>query len=410
MQSNEEWVELRNQLAKDIDRPRWDIHGKKEVDDDYFTALEYVVKKMDETLARANMGNWPSDSDLSDLHDRHCDAHPDDPWPNEMSEDSFKAAIYEALSRWGSNNRNGQPRVVEEVSKDVSQVSDGYHTFSELYEHRHSLCLAMMRAMPQFWWFSRRNFDGELCPKGGDWFIVGAELPGTAPYNSITYYLPMRLWDVAQCTGAAELPKGKPWDGHTPDKVVSRLMVWAVHPKSTGVNPTEDQLRETILKAIDSFPPSHPEAEGLSVIKYERALEVVKARAVLDRWGALFPTPMKGASEEDVAKVIYEEAMRGCSNELNWPQWGDLPVSLARDCAFSAARAVLSLVGKDPVDQFQSSGTLLKDVNIAMNTSSWIDGPSATIVAMANWLRRESQGHLGNGEYWANRIEAEAKR
>lgn len=40
---------LRDELQADIDRPdgRWGMHGHAAVDDDYFLALEYVVKRID---------------------------------------------------------------------------------------------------------------------------------------------------------------------------------------------------------------------------------------------------------------------------------------------------------------------------------------------------------------------------
>jgi hypothetical protein len=110
---------------------------------------------------------------------------------------------------------------------DTSQISDGYHTFAELYEHRHALTLALMKAMPRHFWFSRRHADGELCFGDGEWFIVGAELPDS---GKITYHLPMRLWRLAEMTGATELDRGHPWDGHTAADVVNRLKAWASCP------------------------------------------------------------------------------------------------------------------------------------------------------------------------------------
>jgi hypothetical protein len=404
MTANKEWVDLRNHLSQSLNLHRAGIHGHSEVDDDYFTALRYVVGKMDETLELVNRGNWPTELDIVELYDRACGGS----HSCEISEDTFKEVIYEALSRWGSN-KNTRPEVAEEAAKDVSQVSDGYHTFADLYEHRHALCLAFMKAMPQRWWFSKRHSDGELCFGDGEWFIVGAELPGMGKHGSITYHLPIRLWNVAKETGASELVKGRPWDGHTADEVVSRLVKWASVESPVGKGPSDDQIRATILDSLNSFPPSHPDAKKLSATDYERELEMVKARAVLSRWGHIMPQPLSWVSEDELAKVIYEEAMRGCSNEMNWPKWEDLPVSLARDCAFDAARSVMALFGKSP-SLHQSKGSLIKEVNIAMNTASWVDGPSAAIKAMARWLREESQGHLGNGEYWANRMESEAQR
>ena len=88
----------------------------------------------------------------------------------------------------------------------TGQISDGYHTFSELYEHRHALCLALMKAMPDRWWFSKRHHDGGLCFGSEDWFIIGATLPGVS-HGEITYHLPSRLWEHVKATGAAELER-----------------------------------------------------------------------------------------------------------------------------------------------------------------------------------------------------------
>jgi hypothetical protein len=110
---------------------------------------------------------------------------------------------------------------------DPSQISDGYHTFEELYEHRHALTLSLMKARPDLFWYSRRHNDGELCFGDGSWFILGAELPVA---GGITYHLPMRLWDAATLTGATELEIGRDWDGHTATDVANRLMAWAPTP------------------------------------------------------------------------------------------------------------------------------------------------------------------------------------
>ena len=124
---------------------------------------------------------------------------------------------------------------------DASQLSDGYHTFAELYEHRHALCLALMRAMPQHWWFSWRHADGELCFGGSDWFIVGAELPGG---DSVTYHLPAELYPVAVATGASELREGRPWDGHNAADVVTRLKKWAALAQPEPEGYSEGPLSE----------------------------------------------------------------------------------------------------------------------------------------------------------------------
>ena len=155
----------------------------------------------------------------------------------------------------------------------MTDPSDGYHTFEELYEHhhtfeelyehRHALTLSLIKARPDLFWFSRRHNDGELCFGDGDWFIVGAELPGV---GAITYHLPMRLWDTAALTGAAELEIGKPWDGHTATDVVDRLMAWASTPPPKP---------PTVMEIIELS--TEIEEAGLGQIDF--------ARAALERWG-----------------------------------------------------------------------------------------------------------------------------
>jgi len=135
-------------------------------------------------------------------------------------------------------------------------ISDGYHTFNELYEHRHALMLALMKAVPQHSWFSRRHHDGELCFGDGEWFIVGAELPES---GAVTYHLPMRLWGLAELTGAAELERGRPWDGHTANDVVHRLKAWASCPESQYTKEEIEEFTRMFHARKDS---SSPEWDG----------------------------------------------------------------------------------------------------------------------------------------------------
>ena len=60
-----------------------------------------------------------------------------------------------------------------------TEISEGYHTFSELYDHRIMLFLALMKAASdaglECGW-SRRHDDGELC-FGGGWVIGWINCP-----------------------------------------------------------------------------------------------------------------------------------------------------------------------------------------------------------------------------------------
>lgn len=101
------------------------------------------------------------------------------------------------------------------------EISDGYHTFDELYEHRHALFLAFMASHPAASWISRKHADGSSL---GGWFIAGMVLPWGGA--EISYHLPDKMWDLAKKTGARVFETGLPWDGHTPSDVVKRLHDW----------------------------------------------------------------------------------------------------------------------------------------------------------------------------------------
>ena len=97
---------------------------------------------------------------------------------------------------------------------DVEKMSDGYHTFEDLYEQRLILSAALAKNNPHAW-KSKRHEDGSV-PFGGGWFIMGFD----TDEGCYTYHYELKDWDLFQCK---ELDKGKPWDGHT-SKDVRRLL------------------------------------------------------------------------------------------------------------------------------------------------------------------------------------------
>lgn len=99
-------------------------------------------------------------------------------------------------------------------SVDVEKISDGYHTFADLYEQRLILSAALAKNNPHAW-KSKRHEDGSD-PFGGGWFIMGFD----TDEGCYTYHYELKDWDLFQCK---ELDKGKPWDGHT-SKDVRRLL------------------------------------------------------------------------------------------------------------------------------------------------------------------------------------------
>ena len=97
---------------------------------------------------------------------------------------------------------------------DVDKISDGYHTFADLYEQRLILSAALAKNNPHAW-KSKRHEDGSV-PFGGGWFIMGFD----TDHGCYTYHYELKDWVLFHCK---ELEKGKPWDGHT-SKDVRRLL------------------------------------------------------------------------------------------------------------------------------------------------------------------------------------------
>jgi hypothetical protein len=102
---------------------------------------------------------------------------------------------------------------------DSNEVSDGYHTFGELYAHRCQLwiklCAYEMACGRKPVWRSRLHSDGTSFP---GWFILGI---GVFPGEQITYHVPNSEWDF--CLFATEWKKAPEFDGHTPQDVLKRI-------------------------------------------------------------------------------------------------------------------------------------------------------------------------------------------
>lgn len=98
---------------------------------------------------------------------------------------------------------------------EIDDLSDGFHTFKQLYYQRMMLFATIVKQNKDIAWKSLRHEDGELC-FGGGWFIVGID----TPEGSYTYHYEDNYFSLFDCK---ELERGKHWDGHT-EKDVTRLL------------------------------------------------------------------------------------------------------------------------------------------------------------------------------------------
>ena len=90
----------------------------------------------------------------------------------------------------------------------MGEVSDGYHTFNELYEYRLLYNAAFFNELAKQNLYdvhkSKKHSDGEDC-FGGGWFIVMAELPT----GQISNHYELKDWDLFQ---VPEKEKANIWD------------------------------------------------------------------------------------------------------------------------------------------------------------------------------------------------------
>ena len=98
---------------------------------------------------------------------------------------------------------------------EIDDVSDGFHTFRQLYFQRMMLFATIVKQNKDKAWKSLRHEDGELC-FGGGWFVVGID----TPEGSYTYHYENKYFYLFDCK---ILDCGKHWDGHT-EKDVTRLL------------------------------------------------------------------------------------------------------------------------------------------------------------------------------------------
>lgn len=103
---------------------------------------------------------------------------------------------------------------------DDGQVSDGYHTFGELYDHRRALTavLAGAAAGDGDSWRSKAHHPEDSPMFEGGYFIVGINLPT----GTITYHYKLKHWD--DFAAVPELEHAPKWDGAGPPETVDRLL------------------------------------------------------------------------------------------------------------------------------------------------------------------------------------------
>lgn len=191
---------ISNYVKEDKHLADYDIYFEIHKDDDkrYFLRIRIITPNN-------------SNKDFEDLPDDKFDVYSvatkfhllDDSVSIKDIPNLVREQLYDSLSVIVDNARN-------EYS-NTGNISDGYHTFNQLYYQRCVLFSVIVNSHPDISWKSRRHSDGELC-FNGDYFIVGID----TPEGSFTYHYENKYWDMFKCV---ELNKGRKWDGHTEEDI-----------------------------------------------------------------------------------------------------------------------------------------------------------------------------------------------
>lgn len=124
------------------------------------------------------------------------------------------------------------------------QISDGYHTFDELYHHRMMLFSVICNTYKDKAWKSWKHDDGSMFD---DYFIVGID----TEEGQYTYHYHKDNWDIFE---VKELEFAPEYDGHKPSDI-TRLLTLISKPKTNNitveVKATEiDEVKDIISSFI----------------------------------------------------------------------------------------------------------------------------------------------------------------
>lgn len=99
------------------------------------------------------------------------------------------------------------------LNDKTEDISDGYHTFWELYKHRIHLFIALCKSL-------NNNYVIIKSKKHHDWWFI-IQIKHKNVWQ-ISYHLPNSYWD--KCKFILSVVEADEWDWHTSDDVLERLL------------------------------------------------------------------------------------------------------------------------------------------------------------------------------------------
>lgn len=98
------------------------------------------------------------------------------------------------------------------------KISDGYHSFEDLYFHRMILFSLLLNSNKEISWKAKKHHDGTMFDEAS--FICGIE----TPEGQYTYHYKLEFWDYFK---VKELEFAPEYDGHKPEDITRLLSLKA---------------------------------------------------------------------------------------------------------------------------------------------------------------------------------------
>ena len=104
----------------------------------------------------------------------------------------------------------------------TKDISDVYHTFRQLYNHRTILFALVCNAYPELSWKSKKHYEEENDPMFNGDFIAGINTPD----GVVTFHIKLEYWDSFKIP---ELERAPQYDGYSGENALTRIFSISCH-------------------------------------------------------------------------------------------------------------------------------------------------------------------------------------
>ncbi|MBR3322322.1 hypothetical protein IKG05_01630 [Candidatus Saccharibacteria bacterium] len=111
---------------------------------------------------------------------------------------------------------------MSETTSLTKNISDGHHTFGELYQQRTALFCALCNLLPDISWKSKQHFDEKNDPMFNGDFIAGINTPD----GVVTFHIKLEYWDSFKIP---ELERAPQYDGYSGENALTRIFSISCH-------------------------------------------------------------------------------------------------------------------------------------------------------------------------------------